>query len=76
MIFISQVYAEVRKRKRNLVEVLAAGGRYDDLVQRLYLPDVINMRPVASHENENSFTTRKHCAFGVSIAIEKVNLYH
>nr|XP_039247644.1 eIF-2-alpha kinase GCN2-like [Styela clava] len=72
---IFQVSTEIRKQKKIMNEVIAAGGRYDDLVQRLSIPQLNHVGALKPHDNDgasHATTTKKHCAFGVSVAIERI----
>ncbi|CAK8677764.1 unnamed protein product [Clavelina lepadiformis] len=73
---IFQVFAEIQKRKRSAIEVLAMGGRYDKLMENLSHLRIGSKTPETKKnsvkENSNSTKAASPCAVGVSIAIEKV----
>lgn len=68
---IFQVSAEIMKKKKTSNEVIAGGGRYDDLIEQLRIPS-LNHAVKSYNQDESRDVVKKQHAFGVSIAVDKI----
>lgn len=64
--------AEIVKKKKTSNEVIAGGGRYDDLIEQLRIPP-LNHAVTSYNQDESRDIVKKQHAFGVSIAVDKVS---
>lgn len=69
---LSQVSAEIMKKKKTSNEVIAAGGRYDELIEDLAVLS-LNHAVTSLNHDESGLALKKRHAFGVSIAVDKVS---